>query len=149
MNKKHFKIIAICAVAIIFVVLLARAFEPEKVGSNSSDYYETYTPTSDSDTSDIAGHLYREYSDSFTADVDIPVFDGTADILNAEYSNFDEELLTSLFMNGINATRELADNAVFYRSLDDSKYLYITNKSGSFIYENSITKYYKFARVNM
>lgn len=147
-DKKKISIIAICVIAIVFVFLLTRAFEPEEVGDNFADYYESFTAASNSDISNIAGHLYKEYSDSFTADVDIPVFDGAADILTAEYSSFDEDLLLSIFMDDINATRGLADNAVFYRSLDDSKYLYITNKSGSFIYENSITKYYKFATEN-
>ncbi len=151
-KEKNIAITAIaCIAVVVLIILLINAFQPE-AATQSFDADAVITTTTDNSGNTVT-HYYKQYSDTFTVDMDVPTDTlKSAEIYYAGYVDYDEELLLSLFMDGVADERRVADEGtvLYYEWEDDSKdkssaYLRIDDFWNEVCYRNrAVGDYYMF-----
>ncbi len=157
MKRRILYIAIVCIAAVVLIILLINAFQPETT-TQSFDTDALITTATDASGNTVT-HLYKQYSDTFTADTDIPAdTPEEAEIYYAGYVDYDEELLLSLFMDGIETDRivgnDVSPGIYNYEWADDSKkqsrsYLIIYNDMNEVRYSNkAVGDYYRYPTEN-
>lgn len=144
--------IAIAVAAVVLIVFIVGALQPEG-GADLSDSQALITTSTDA-VGNVVTHLYRQYSDGFVADADIPTdVPETAVAYYAAYSDFDDDLLFSLFMNGVETERIEEEDSIYHYNYADNgdliSNLIVYNYSNEFRYHKYDTyKYYRMSTEN-
>lgn len=144
--------IAIACITVVLIVLIVVVLQ-QGANKKSFDTDALITTTTDASGNTVT-HLYKQYSEIFTADTDIPTdTPKSAEIYYAGYVDYDEELLLSLFMDGIETERRLGENdsqIAHYKWADENKkesssYLIIENGINEVRYNNeAVGDYYEY-----